>query len=39
MLSEARIKFYAYRIIMGLMTIDEVPSKYQDKVKEYLANM
>ena len=30
------IKFYASRIKYGLMTIDEVPEKYKDAVKEFM---
>lgn len=30
------IKFFAYRVRMGKMTIDQVPAKYRDEVREYL---
>lgn len=34
-----RVKFYANRILTGRMTIDEVPEKYRDQVKEYLETL
>lgn len=30
------VKFFAYRVRMKKMTIDEVPSKYRDAVREFL---
>lgn len=30
------IKFFAYRVRMGKMTIDQVPEKYRDEVRKYL---
>lgn len=35
----ARVKFYANRVITGRMTLEEVPEKYRDKVKEYLESL
>lgn len=35
----ARVKFYANRVITGRMTLEEVPGKYRDKVKEYLESL
>lgn len=34
-----RIKFYANRILTGRMTLEEVPAKYRDQVKEYLEGL
>lgn len=34
-----RVKFYANRILTGRMTIEEVPEKYRDQVKEYLESL
>lgn len=34
-----RVKFYANRILTGRMTLEEVPAKYRDKVKEYLESL
>lgn len=30
------VKFFAYRVRMQKMTIDEVPSKYRDDVRKFL---
>ncbi len=35
----ARIKFYANRILTGRMTLDDVPNKYKEQVKEYLESL
>lgn len=35
----ARIKFYANRILTGRMTLDDVPNKYKEQVKEYLKSL
>lgn len=35
----AKIKFYANRVILGKMTIDEVPEEYREAVIEYIENM
>ena len=35
----ARVKFYANRVLMGRMTLEEVPEKYRDKVREYLESL
>ena len=32
----ARVKLYINSINLGLITIEDVPSRYQDQVKEYL---
>mgnify|MGYP007047977248 FL=1 len=34
-----RIKFYVNRILTGRMTLEEVPAKYRDQVKEYLESL
>ena len=34
-----RVKFYANRVLMGRMTLEEVPGKYQEQVKEYLESL
>lgn len=34
-----RVKFYANRILTGRMTLEEVPAKYRDQVKEYLESL
>lgn len=34
-----RVKFYVNRILTGRMTLEEVPAKYQDQVKEYLESL
>ncbi len=34
-----RVKFYVNRILTGRMTLEEVPVKYRDKVKEYLESL
>lgn len=30
------IRFWAYRVRLGKCTIDEVPEKYREKVREWL---
>lgn len=35
----ARVKFYANRVITGRMTLEEVPGKYQEQVKQYLESL
>lgn len=30
------VRFYAYRVRLGKMTIDQVPEKYRDAVRKYL---
>ena len=35
----ARVKFYANRVITGRMTLEEVPEKYREKVKQYLESL
>ena len=35
----AIVKFYANRVITGRMTLEEVPGKYRDNVKEYLESL
>ena len=30
------VKFFAYRVRMGKMTIDQVPEKYRDAVRKFL---
>lgn len=35
----ARVKFYANRVITGRMTLEEVPEKYREQVKQYLASL
>lgn len=35
----ARIKFYANRVITGRMTLEEVPEKYREQVKQYLESL
>lgn len=34
-----RVKFYVNRILTGRMTLEEVPAKYRDQVKEYLESL
>ena len=34
-----RVKFYVNRILTGRMTLDEVPAKYLEQVKEYLESL
>lgn len=35
----ARVKFYANRVITGRMTLEEVPEKYLEQVKQYLESL
>lgn len=35
----ARVKFYANRVITGRMTLEEVPEKYREQVKQYLESL
>ena len=35
----ARVKFYANRVITGRMTLEEVPEKYREHVKQYLESL
>ena len=35
----ARVKFYANRVIIGRMTLEEVPEKYREQVKQYLESL
>ena len=32
----AKIKFYALQIKMGKITLDDVPEKYREAVREYI---
>ena len=32
------VRFYAYQIRLGRITIDQVPEKWREKVKEWLEN-
>ena len=34
-----RVKFYVNRILTGRMTLEEVPAKYREQVKEYLESL
>ena len=35
----ARVKFYANRVITGRMTLEKVPEKYLEQVKQYLESL
>jgi hypothetical protein len=38
-MSNAMVKFYASRVLRGRMTLEEVPEKYQEQVKQYLESL